>query len=62
MYRKGLEKSEFSQFVELFTFSVKLKIQEFIQPPVKCVAASIFLYFAVLSPAITFGGLLGTGC
>ena len=27
---------------------------------VQCVAASIFLYFAVLSPAITFGGLLGS--
>ena len=25
----------------------------------QCIAASIFLYFAILSPAITFGGLLG---
>ena len=26
----------------------------------QCAAAAIFLYFAVLSPAITFGGLLGS--
>lgn len=27
----------------------------------QCVAAVIFIYFAALSPAITFGGLLGKG-
>lgn len=27
----------------------------------QCVAAVLFIYFAALSPAITFGGLLGEG-
>lgn len=27
----------------------------------QCLAAVIFIYFAALSPAITFGGLLGKG-
>lgn len=27
----------------------------------QCMAAVIFIYFAALSPAITFGGLLGRG-
>ena len=27
---------------------------------IQCVAAVIFIYFAALSPTITFGGLLGT--
>ena len=29
---------------------------------IQCVAAVIFIYFAALSPTITFGGLLGTFC
>lgn len=28
----------------------------------QCLAAVIFIYFAALSPTITFGGLLGEGC
>lgn len=27
----------------------------------QCLAAVIFIYFAALSPAVTFGGLLGKG-